>query len=472
MADNDIALRFQTPDAMKSISNILGVAQGVQNIQRGGIALQKERALLQPDIAAGKARSETAQTEAKRAEIARQADVFKLTGDQNARAMTIAGGLFKDPRVRGNDPNAAIEAISEARDTMIQQGVPKATAEWYASQLTSKAHQPGAVFNALQNIVQANAGAQTQAGVLNAPLTPVTTGQNIQMVQTQPGATGAMPAGGTLQTTVPPSGLESVQSDALGNQFVVTRTPQGAIVGTRPLGAAQAPVDTRGPGGAPFRMAPGDAEAIRTLQAERDAARNVALGAGVAHATNRGVIEELQNVAATGVVGPTFQRINSAIGGVLKWGTPEEKASSYDMVGKYLERNALNAAATMGPQTNAYLEAQIKANGAISYNPTAIKRITLFNDAIVSGSEMYQPGLEAAIAASPQEGVLTKRRFDQAWAQNFDPVIFQLRNAQRDGNKEELSALVKSIGGPNSAQAKDIIRRAQNLERLSRDGRL
>lgn len=466
MPDYDIAAKGQTPDAMKSISGMLNFATTAQNLQRGAVALEKEKALLQPDIDRGRAESRRTQT-------ALQHDVFKLDGDQSARAMQIAGGLFKDPRIRANDPNGQIEAISEARDQMIAAGVPKVKAEWYASQLTSKAHQPGATYNMLQNMVQANAGAQTQAGVLNTPVTPVGTGGAIQAMQLQSGAPGGMQPGQQVPTTLAPGSLENIETDPLGNKFIVSRSPQGSILNTRPVGSNPQPGGggAQPGGGQSFAsFAPGDREAIPVLQKERDEARTVLLGAPVAHATNRGVLQEIDNVLATGVAGPTLQKLASGLG--ASWDSSEKRASAYDLVGKYLERNALNAAASMGPQTNAYLEAQIKANGSLAYNPTAIKKITRLNDAIVTGSEMYQPGLERAIANNPQMGVLAKRQFDQDWAKNFDPMVMQLHAAQQEGNKAELQDLIKSIGGANSQRAQEILRKAKNLEKLSRDGAL
>lgn len=468
MADHTVALGVQVPDAMKNISGMLNFAGQAQNIQRGQVALEKERALLKPDIERGTASSE-------REKVALSHDQFKLAGDQSAAAMTIAGGLFNDPRVKGNDPAKAIEAISEARDAMVARGVPKTTAEWYASQLTSKAHQPGAVYQSLQNMIQANAGAGTQAGVVNAPVQLVNTGSQIQPVQLQPGAPGGMQptsqGGQPIPTTLSPGGLESIEQDATGNKYVVSRTPQGSIVSTRPLGSGQQPQGTQGgPSIAPnFQLPPGDREAIPALEAERTAARQFLASAPVAREANRGILNEIDKVT-TGVAGPFLQRMFSGAGVGID--TAEKRAAAYDLVGKYLERNAIEAAKTMGPHTNAGLESAIRANGSVQYNPTAIKKLTKLNDAIITGGTMYQPGLEKAIAADPQRGVLAKRDFDQAWAQNFDPLILQLHNAQQSGDAQEVADIIKVVGGKDSVKSKELVRKAKNLEMLSTNGRL
>lgn len=460
MPDNAIAIQIQTPDAMKSIGSMLNFAGQAQNLQRGNVALEQERALLKPNIAKGQAESERSKT-------ALTHDQFRLQGDQSAAAMQIAGGLFKDPRIQAPDPNGAIEAISEARDQMIARGIPKPTAEWYAAQLTAKAHQPGAVYQSLQNMIQANAGAGTQAGVLNTPLTPLSTGGVVQPTQLQPGAPGAVQAGSQMPVTLSPGQRETVETDALGNKSVVSRSPEGSILTTRAMPSSNASQQTP----PTFQLKPGDREAIPVLEAERTQSRNLLSSAPIAHTTNRGILEEIDKVISTGQTGGVMAKAASIAGAVgLK--APENAASAYDLIGKYTERNALEAAKAMGPGTNAGLEAAIKANGSAAYNPTALKKITKLNDAIVSGAEAYQPGLEKAIAADPQRGVLAKREFDQAWAQNFDPMVMQIHNAQKDGDKAEISDIVKSLGGKNSPKVKELIQKARNIEKLSTEGKL
>ena len=151
-----------------------------------------------------------------------------------------------------------------------------------------------------------------------------------------------------------------------------------------------------------------------------------------------------------------------------KFGTPEEKASAYDLVGKYLERNALQAAQAMGPHTNAGLESSIRANGSVGYNPTAIKKLTKLNDALVSGAEAYQPGLEKAIQSSPNQ-IFEKRKFDQQWAQNFDPRVMQLYNAKIAGDRKEIEDITKNLSDKDKAE---LARKAQAIERLSAQGHL
>jgi hypothetical protein len=218
-------------------------------------------------------------------------------------------------------------------------------------------------------------------------------------------------------------------------------------------------------------LKPEDAAAMPTLVAEREQARTMLSGAPLAHTTNRGILEELDKVISTGQTGGIIARASSIFGAIPGNTDAEKAASAYDLIGKYTERNALEAAKSMGPGTNAGLEAAIKANGSAAYNPTALRTITKLNDAIVSGTEAYQPGLEKAIASSPN-GIIAKRQFDQQWAQNFDPRVMMIYNAAKSGDKAEVDNILKSVGGPGSKGAADLARRAHNIQQLSQQGHL
>lgn len=483
--DNNIALQVQTPDAMKNIGSMLGIANSAQKLQQGNVELEKHQIMLQerkgiqdlfrnpkqftgedgtPDynklIEEGMKVAPTTFPamvpqiiSAHKSSIEAKAALNTLNESQRASVGQYVMSLAND------DPPTARKKLDALVETQPQLK-PAVDMAW-RYHLQPNENNPEGWKNAALKVGQSVMAPTAQASAI----TPSYVGTGSELKQTNPLA-AASGAPDHIANTVAPSGQEVVETDALGNKYVVTRAPSGAIVNTRPMPGS-------GQGEKPKSFAsfgPGDREAIPVLQKERDEARTVLLAAPVAHATNRGVLQEIDHVSATGVTGPAFQKLNSALGGGLDFSTPEKKASSYDLVGKYLERNALNAAASMGPQTNAYLEAQIKANGSLGYNPTAIKKITKLNDAIVSGSEAYQPGLEKAIAADPNKGVLAKREYDQAWAQNFDPLVMQLHNAQKDGDKSEIADIIKSLGGKDSARSKELVRKARNIEKLSTTG--
>lgn len=487
--DNTVALNVKTPQIADSpLSQFLDIKGKQQQIQAGQIANQSNQAILQErnnvrslfqnpqDILdengnidfnkAGPKIMEAAPTQggqiltslisAQKDSATAKTSLLALNEQQRAAAGQFAMSLGQD------NPDTAYEKI-QAVKKLNPQLAPALDYAW-KYHLEPNKNNPDAFRTAALQVGQAamtpteQVNAQTPSGVM------VTNQSQTGLMNTKPTAgpigivpqtivNNQIPLGERQNVSINPvtgSPMTTVK-DAFGNVQGVSQTPTGA--------------------GIP-QLQPGDKEAIPGLSAERESARTQLNSAPLLHETNRGILSEIDKVSATGAAGPALQRLNSVLGGVLDFSDKEKAASSYDLVGKYLERNALQAAASMGPQTNAGLEAQIKANGSLTYNPTAIKQITKLNDAIVSGTEAYQPGLEKAIAANPQQGVLVKRQFDQQWAQNFDPRIMMIYNASKSGDKAEVNRIINQMGGKNSVAVGELMKKAQNLHILSQNGHL
>ena len=292
---------------------------------------------------------------------------------------------------------------------------------------------------------------QPQMGTTTGP------GGGVQAFQTNPLSAVPMGAVGPEVAQGIPLGQRSeVGTNALtGGPTVINKNGQGQITGI-----------TNPPTLNVYVPQPGDAQAIPGLSAEREAARTAYASAPTAHTNNQLVLQNIDNVAATGQLGQAARNALSVFG--LKGDS--DPATAYDLVGKGLERSALQAAQSMGPNTNAGLEAQIKANGSTGYTKDAIKEVTKLNDALTTGVQSYQPGLERAIAANPAAGVIAKRQFDQQWGSNFDPNIFKYYNAIKVGDSAEQQAIVKQLGGLNSPGYKAMMQKAQNLQQLSNTG--
>lgn len=278
-----------------------------------------------------------------------------------------------------------------------------------------------------------------------------------QAVQNNPNAPGGIgPRGPEMAQGIPLGERSNVGTNPLtGGPTVINKDGQGRITGI-----------TNAPTQGVYVPQPGDAQALPVLQGERDTARQQFTNAGVQHQNNQLVLQNIDNVAATGGVG---QKARAALN-VFGLGQDTDAATAYDLVGKGLERSALQAAQAMGPNTNAGLEAQVKANGSLGYTPAAIKEVTKLNDALTTGVQSYQPGLERAIAANPSAGVFAKRQFDEAWGSNFDPNIFKYYNAIKSGDTTEQQAVVKSLGGLNSKGYNAMMQKAKNLQQLSNTG--
>lgn len=294
---------------------------------------------------------------------------------------------------------------------------------------------------------------QPQIGTTTGP------GGGVQAIQTNP--LSAVPMGAVGPETaqgIPLGERSQVGTNALtGGPTVINKNGQGQVTGI-----------TNAPTQGVYVPQPGDAQALPVLQGERDAARQQFTNAGVQHQNNQLVLQNIDNVAATGPLGQKARNALSLFG----VNSNSDSATAYDLVGKGLERSALQAAQAMGPNTNAGLEAQVKANGSLGYTPQAIKEVTKLNDALTSGVQAYQPGLERAVSSNPSAGVFAKRQFDEAWGANFDPNIFKYYNAIKSGDSTEQQAIVKQLGGLNSKGYNAMMQKARNLQQLSNTGSL
>lgn len=497
--DPSIPLAAKVPDGMATLGSIANAARGFQQLQTGQLEQQRTGVALEQEQGALDARKAVAQVMAdpsmrdpdtglldlnKLAPALQAADpknyvwheAFTKTAGVNADMMKLKGmamnladqqQAYVGQRVGAviADPNATRKDLDETLQDVLkvvpsakpQVDIIRGHVNGLDAETAGKWRQVATVF---RNQAFPLAAQQPQTAL-------VQTGSATQPVQSNPlnGPVGPMAGSTAVPNEIGPAQRETITPDQTGNPMVVPRSPQGVYGAPKPMpGATNAPMVNFPPGESPQTKA--------TLEAERDVARNVLAQAPILHQTNRGVLEEIDRTAATGTAGPRLQSLMSQAGVYLPngWGaaSAEEKASAYDLVGKYLERNALQAAQGMGPHTNAGLESQIKAQGSVSYNPTAIKKITKLNDAIVTGTEMYQPGLEAAINSSPNQ-IFAKRQFDQQWAQNFDVRAMQLYNAQKSGDVAEVDAIKRSLG-PKGLE--DLQRKVRNLQALATTGHL
>jgi len=292
----------------------------------------------------------------------------------------------------------------------------------------------------------------TQQSMQTPEGTGVDTGQVGYQVSTKPRT--SVPTGSVIPGTV-------YQKDVPVTQSVQTASGAPGVYGPRGQNIQTG-------------LAPEDAGDIPKLSEERASARQAVLNAGITHNANKEILDNVDK-ATTGQFGGIISKAKS-FGGIFlpdKAGgySAEQAASAYDTIGKMTERNALQAASTMGTQTVAGLQAQLAANGSPTYNPTALKNVTKLSDAITSGAEDYQPGLEKAIKANPR-GILNKREYDQAWGQNFDPDVYRLKNAKASGDTEEVDNILRKVGGKNSPGAQALAAKWKNLQSLSTTGQL
>ncbi len=293
---------------------------------------------------------------------------------------------------------------------------------------------------------------QTQQAMNTGQVSAIPSAGGTQLVQTAAGA--QQPQGAPIgQPITPPNQIVTTPTGGMG----IANPATGQIAA--PNGGQQPPM---------VSLPPGESmDTYKQLQDQRTAAQQQAVQAPVLHDINREVKATLAKGVTTGQLGGVIARTKSVLG--IGSDTAEQGASDYDILGKMLERSALTASQGMGPQTNAGLEAQIKANGSTAYNPTSLRTIANLNDALVTGSEKYQAGLEKAIASSPNS-VFAKRQFDQQWAANADPMALRLVNAAKNHDTAEINDIFRSVGGPRSQGGNALRQKLMNLKALSEQG--
>lgn len=290
----------------------------------------------------------------------------------------------------------------------------------------------------------------TQQDMTSPALSFVPTAQGTQPFNTKAGVPG-MPIGPTGGPLTPP------------NQVIQT-TGGGAAIGNTATGAVK-----------PFGSGPAvdfpqgeTAQTQAELQNQRIAAQQAAVQAPVQHNLNRSIIELADTNPSTGKGGALLQDISSRFGFKLSGDT----ATDYNLLGKFLERSALSAAQGMGPHTNAGLEAQVRANGSTDYTPQAIRKIAVLNDALTTGTTLYQQGLERNI----QGNVFAKRDFDQKWAAAMNPTggvdgvtALRFKNAVDAGDQKDMAEIVKQVGGPKSPGARALYSKLSQIRSLAGD---
>lgn len=451
MPDYSFISRPPENSGLRPIADILGIAgqaqalqSGQQNIQRGGIALQKERELLQPQIEQGKALSETAVTES-------QTRKLDLAKQQAQAAYNEVAGLFKNDAINKGDVPGSVEALLDAQERAITRGVPKPIAGMIFGGLISKAQQPGALPKAINDIIQAQAGPASQASVVNAPVSPVSTGGQVTFQQLQPGAPGAVQPGQSMPVTMGPGSLETIEQDAAGNKHVVSRSPQGSILSTRPVPGTAGP--SAGPRGF-TAFSPGQAGEIADSQKEVAQLRQQADQAPTIRHINR----EILNLSKDTKTGPGTEKWQTALGSVAAaWGG---NVSNYQELGKYLEQNAIrNMQAMGGPPSDARLAAAVHANGSTAFNPEALQAVTKFNDATTTALQKYREGLDRAIGTEGANYAAVPT-FKNAWSKAFDVDVFALQNALENKDTAEINKILGKKDGKTTAES---IRRAKEL---------
>lgn len=499
MADQNIALGVQVPDTMKNISGMLNFANQAQQYQQGNVALQKEQIVLgerkaiqslfqnpqaftAPDgttdyqklINEGmKVAPTTFPTmvpqiiQAHKSSVEAQSSLDKLTESQRNQVGQFVMSLGSDT------PDVARKKLDGLLQTNPQLK-PAIDFAWKYS-LEPAAANPQMWGQAVLKVGQAAMAPTAQATAMTPTGPTVNTGQTTQQINTNPmaGPVGATVPGTAANIAVSPGALETIETDPLGNRFVVSRSPQGAILSSRPVPGSSMP----GGGGqsAPSpgftNLAPGQAQDIPIVTKERADINTAASTVPTQRFNNQQIIKLASDPTVFNLTGPTagFWTKLSATPGMPTF--TADNADNYQKLGHYLALQTQQNAKAMGAGTDQSREISQAASGSLEMTPRALQSVAKVNDAFATGLEKFNQGMEAAIR-NAGGNVLAARDFKNAWSSTFDPNVYRYANALQSGDKAEIDAI---LGKPGSAErqkrARDLAVKSQKLNSLSTEGR-
>ena len=207
-------------------------------------------------------------------------------------------------------------------------------------------------------------------------------------------------------------------------------------------------LDQQASGGGAFeQLPPGEnAQTRDALTAARGAANAQAAQAGNLASNNKQILQILDSGTTTGSNAGAVQKVMGAIG--LNWSNSE--ADNLNQLSHYLALQSQANVKAMGVHTDAGAETAGLASGTITMTPAALKSAVKANDALVTGSQAFNTGMENAIQKSGS--IFAARQFQNAWSQAFDPMVFRYANAIRDGDAAEKAKIEQQYGKPGPGQ--------------------
>lgn len=470
MPDYGFIAQQQQPDTFRRIGEMVNFARGLTDLQQARATLPAniERARAESELArtaAGVAaataqpRIEQQQAATAGAKTAAQTAQWNLDTGQAQKGYELLSGVAQDPAVNKGDSEGSVQALMHAEEAMRAHKIPEEKIRVLMGPIYSvAAHKPEALRQLLDNIVRGGSGAGTQAGVINTPVQPLSTGRAIVPFQPQPGvAGGAGVVQGAPQIPVAPSPQtrEEMVTDVLGRPAIKVQDNQGGLSFKPPNGSSYKPLMTLPAGETP--------DTAKPLLALRETSQAAAANVPAQHFNNRQILD-LADTAFTGTGSDKLAQIMNAYGAR----SSDNAASDTVKLQHFVNLQIVANAAAQGANTDQ--ARQIAANAVIpgATPAQALKAITKINDAYATGTELFNKAMQATLAnPGNQKDIFAIRDLQNAWAANMDPRIFQLENAVKAGDKAEVAALKKALG-PQGIN--DLLRKARTLQTLVNQG--
>ena len=450
--DSSIYGNKEAPKGM-SLSDIV-------NISRGSVALQKEKALLQPGIEAGEAASRQAIAQANTAELenkqkhlaAASQQVQRLLGKKDLNREDIIDNITEHAKNFNTPPSVVAQAIAK----IPEKGTPLDYQAYLASGLAanlSTQSQLEALYPKVGQIdVGGNIVSTSQGNPLLASETPgVPTGPYLQkslapQVATSPTGGpmafggGGIPQAGNLNNR--PVGVQV--TPAGGNATVTsmqqnapqTNVPQGGGVTSQsmsqPKGGSAIPYVPGEPYDA-FKVRAGDVAKMPRVASEALNINNID-SIPNARYTNEKIQKMLDNPNLN--IGPIADAIAKQTGGI---GLSAEQQE----IMKYLEQRIRMESA----RTNQDQASQRTAFGSFGTQKGALREILYKDNGSLAGQELYQRGILNHAGDINKPNLQSVNQFNNDYAKLAEPRVVHLIGVIGDKSTKDLTKSDKQQDG-------------------------
>lgn len=320
------------------------------------------------------------------------------------------------------------------------------------------------------------------------------TGGALTPTVTTPSVGGATPkieaSGKPIPLTLAPNFIEvpTGRNDAANNPTALRYAPDGRLLGEFPISEAPArggapvggapataapmaaPTPTAGPVQSQMnqalqlrRIPPGETpETMRNLQDIRSKSNEAAKG--VQNQTfNSNEIIKLADQATTGRGAEMLANLSGGYAAIPFGG---DMATNLQQLGHYMSLQTQSLSSSSGMNTDAGRAIAAEASGTTRWTPEAIKSTARVNRALALATQMYNNGLESAIAKSNGD-IFAARKYTNDWSNKLDIKALKLYDAFVNQDTEGLAQSARELGGKDSAAYKKAKAKIDELKRMA-----
>ena len=397
-----------------------------------------------------------------------------LNKDLRGQVSGAATTLLNDPTASYEKAIAAFKPIGDANP----EAVPYITSQLaLLKNLDNVQTTPG---NEKQALAQKNDMIIHAMQIGDPKWAPQTEVQNLggvqQPVTVTPGIGQVTPVGEPMKTVIP-------AGYAMGPNNQLVRIPTGGAGLPLPGGAAgstNTPTGSASPASNPFGKAggqpwtsmdgmpapnaPGATQQAWTTQVKQaQTTVNNAREQDQQYGINMSIADTIRHLASSTKTGPgtsEFNRIAGLIGS--RYGA--NNIADYQQLGAFLDNQAARLQASMGiPNTNAGMTASQAISGNTEYQQKAIIDKDNYLQALTEGQHQYRQMMDRVEKFSGTPNPTAVAAAQAAWANNFDPRVYELQMAHGRGG----SAFKEVLSGITPDEAQQLKIKRKNLQLLA-----